>query len=370
MQKELLVQTFLRSNGTFEQLKEKYGINICTSTDGLLSTFNYDQIESPKTDPLTCQCRALILENGTWNVAGRLFDRFWNIDEVLEEFNKFNWNDFEAYSKEDGSLIHLYYSNGWHFNTRGSFAQGLMPDNRLTWAQMIESILPMVKINSLNLNKDYSYGMELTCLANKIVRTYTTPSLYLLAVFNKYTHEELSRLEVDTIAHFMDVKRPEFYAFHSRNEVEAFLKWKEEVDATWEGLVLKDSNNRRIKVKTRTYFSLHKLHNNGAIYLDKNLVPWALKEDSDELLIYFPEAVEMLKLVKLKIDAAWDILKELWEKNHRVESQKEFALIVKSNPFCSILFRLRQQKGAAQTIDDLKLAWRGAEDIIAKRLFE
>lgn len=374
---ELNVQKFLRGGGTLEQLKETRGINAVRHNTLPLYIINYDMIDSPKSDSIVRECRQLVLEDGTWDVVNKSYSRFFNLGEMQEEFEKFDWKSCVGSSKEDGSIMSLFrYEGEWFIITRGSWANGYMIDNKTTWAEMFHSILPMEKIKSLNLDPTLCYVFEMCSFVNKVVRKYPTPTLYLLTIFDKNTHQELSKIESDTVAHFMDVKRPEFYKFNSQAEVEALLKEKEETDPTWEGFVLKDGNGLRFKAKTRTYFSLHQMHANGNIFLPKYLVPWALKEDPAELLVYFPETEPYLKPVKDKIDSAWSSLKSTWEENWSIglndgkDGQKKFALTVKSNSFSSILFRLRQQKGAAQSIDDLKMEWRASEELIVKRLFE
>lgn len=367
----LEVQKFLRYGGTLDQLKEQLGIVNCPHPTLPLCIMNYDMIDSPKSDKIVRECRNLVLEQGTWRVVSKSFERFFNLGEMLEEFEKFDWTNCTGTSKEDGSLMSLLNYNGkWLITTRGSWAQGFMFDNKTTWSELFHSVLPMSKIESLNLDPMCTYVFEMCSVINKVVRAYRTPMLYLLAAFNTFTHDELPRLQVDTIAHYMDVNRPEHYVFKSQVEVEAFLKSKEETDATFEGTVLKDGNGLRFKAKTRTYFALHQMHSNGNIFLPQYLVPWALKENPDELLLYFPEVSSYFNDVKNKIDASWASLKELWEKNWQVSGQKEYALAIKHHPFASILFMVRKKFGDKQTIDNVKEMWRDAEDIIIARLFK
>lgn len=77
------VQDFLRKYGEFglTLLNAQYGIVATKDEEGKRVILNYDQIESPKFDPIVKECRGLCLEIGTWNILARGFFRFFNIGE-------------------------------------------------------------------------------------------------------------------------------------------------------------------------------------------------------------------------------------------------------------------------------------------------
>src|SRR4029077_15803171 len=120
----LEIQKFLRSGGTFEELRAR-GIYDYEHPSLPLVGLKYDQIEAIKSDPLVIECRGIVLEKGSWNIIAKGFDRFFNLGEQPEIFKDFDWEEFVCQTKEDGSLIFLYhYADEWRVNTSGSFAQG------------------------------------------------------------------------------------------------------------------------------------------------------------------------------------------------------------------------------------------------------
>ena len=119
----LKVQEFLHGGGTLEELKEKLGIKLTYHPTDPLVILNYDQIESPKMDPIVQECRGLVIELHTWNVIARAFNRFFNAEEALDINKNFDWNRFDAFEKADGSLVLVYWYKEWRINTRGSFAE-------------------------------------------------------------------------------------------------------------------------------------------------------------------------------------------------------------------------------------------------------
>lgn len=64
----LKVQEFLLSGGTLAQLEEQYSIKIREHSFLGVVCLNYDQINSPLGEEIVQECRALILEVGTWKI--------------------------------------------------------------------------------------------------------------------------------------------------------------------------------------------------------------------------------------------------------------------------------------------------------------
>ena len=72
---------YIKQHG-LESLNTDFGIKINEYDD--IVVLNYNQIESPKFHPICDECRALILEKGTWKVLARSFTRFFNVGEGIE----------------------------------------------------------------------------------------------------------------------------------------------------------------------------------------------------------------------------------------------------------------------------------------------
>ena len=69
---------FLKANGNnFQKLTDVYGIKVKDYPEQKLVVLNYDQINSPKMEPIVQECRGLILDYAL-NVVCRPFDRFFN----------------------------------------------------------------------------------------------------------------------------------------------------------------------------------------------------------------------------------------------------------------------------------------------------
>ena len=113
-----LIKEYIESGNSFEDLKTEYSINV-NEFDNLIC-LNYDQIESPKSPNIVRQCRGIVLDKDTLEIVHYPFFRFFNLDEMPEERQKFNWNNafglqksMAVYwvflsSKVSGILLHVH----------------------------------------------------------------------------------------------------------------------------------------------------------------------------------------------------------------------------------------------------------------------
>lgn len=365
----LAIQEYLFSGKTLDDVKSEFGINVYEHPTLPLVGFKYSQIESPKTHPVVRDCRGIVLEKNTWNCVAKPFKRFFNVGEDNENFQKFTWDNFTCTSKEDGSLMIVYFYQGeWHVNTSGSFGLGECQFSGMTWRELFWKTS---NISKKRLKPDSTYIFELCTPFNKIVRTYPKSTVYLLSMFDINTLQEHTIEHVDNVARHLDVKRPTHYHFKSMDEVSAFLRGVEEGDKTFEGIILRGSDDERFKAKSQTYVALHHLKDNGNICNPKRLVPLVLAGEVDEVLAYLPEVEPYLRDCEAKIDEAWTALSNVWWENWQIEGQKEFAIAINKGftRFTGLLFTLRKKYGKDQTEELLKQLWREHGDGIVKVLY-
>jgi T4 RnlA family RNA ligase len=333
----MLVQDFLRKQ-SLEKLKEYYGIKYTQHEDGRV-ILNYDQIESAKhkTNPIVRECRGLVLDsNNNWNLVARAFTRFFNLGETDDDKN-FDWSSCTGFDKEDGSLILIYlWKDSVHLNTRGSFGDGEVNSSGITWRELFSMACPKWQ----ELNDRYTYCFELCSRYNKVVRDYAEPTTFLLSVFDG--EKELTRGEMLSEDYMIDVNIISSIPFDSEKEVQDKIEQLEKDDPTFEGYVLRDRDNNRIKVKSSTYLSLHRLFNNGNIAHVKNLLPIILKGEIDEIITYFPEMKQRIDDVKTFIDECKTELENYWFCFHDEKNQKKFALAIKDCKLSSYLFTARK----------------------------
>ena len=356
----LEVQKYLRSGKTFTDLETEFGIKSIFHPVSPIVKLKYSQIDSDKTLPIVRECRGLILTKESFDVLGKSFDRFFNLGEALEINNKFVWDEpFDSFEKADGSLIILFYDpyfSEWKVSTSGSFAEDVICENGPKWNELVFRLLLDGMNNNEELipyDKNYTYVFELCSPYNKVVREHPISKLVLLSVFNNSTLDEISYQELQEISTNIGIPLVEKYEFKNINDLMQAIDEKETHDPTFEGFVLKDKNGLRIKVKTKTYLALHHLKGNGNVFLNKNLLPFVLKNEGDELLSYFPECKDVFYELKAKVEVLKQNLLKAWRDNHHLTVQKEFATSIKNVTMNSVLFKVRKENGNEQDVIDM-----------------
>ncbi len=226
----LEVQKYLNKN-SLEKLKEELGIDYKIHNSLPLVILDYSQIDSPKTHPIVQECRGLVLELDTWKIVAKGFNRFFNLGEALEITNCFNWDNFYAKTKEDGSYIMLYHYNGdWHVKTRNSFGDGKLQDTNLTWKELFLSTLKCD--NWLRDFDKNSVGIfELCSIYNKIVRHYQEPQSYLLGVYNRHKNV-IDQWDNDLSLYMFGVNTPREYKFYGKEDFLGFYVWIQSLSKT------------------------------------------------------------------------------------------------------------------------------------------
>ncbi len=365
----LEIQKYLRDNDTdLDVAADVKGLNLAVHPTLGMIIVNYDQLNSRKTCPIARQCRSLVLD-GEYNLVSKSFDRFFNLGEMVNEVDNFDWSNFIVQEKLDGSLVGIHYSHGqWHVRTRASWAEGLMQFQDFTW---FEGILKAIDCTPDEFQKDcnryldqkLTYVCEFCSPWNQVVRRFELPYLYLLTAFEG--EQEIGWDDLDYPEFFWEPRR---YQFSSLQEIEEFITKQGEEDKTWEGVVVRDRNNERWKIKSPTYLALHRLRGEGDnLYNPKNLVPLILAGDTEEVITYFPSVQPHIQRLKSQLDADYAQLVKIWLEHWQIESQKEFALtIMGRTPYTSILFNMRKKYGKDQSILQLGDEWRNSGDLLIK----
>ncbi len=336
----LETQKYLLENG-LQSLREAFEIEVAESED--LVILNYSICGKNKYHPIVKECRSLCLEKGTWNVVSRAFDRFFNYTECPENDEKFNWNNFVVEEKVDGSLCSVYFYKGqWQVNTRGSFAQGLVDGYNGTWQQLFEEALGY-KLEDFSGHEGYSYIFELCSPYTRVVAYHGKPTIYLLSIFNVKDNYELDSLK-NLYCHNESFGIPKIFQWKNIDGILKFLN-NPDLEFSFEGFVLRDSNNLRIKVKNPKYVAVHHLKGNNNLFLTKNLLPLVLADNQaelDEVCAYFEEIKPKVNKLKEEINIIKRQITERWVRSCNIVSQKDFALNIYDSPFKSILFNARK----------------------------
>ena len=192
-QQLLELQKFILANPSDwkEKLQAKpYCLKIQEDDD--LALFKYSQIDSDFSETIYREARGDILERDTWKIVRFAFRKFFNLGEPHAD--KIDWESATATSKEDGSLISLYYYKGWQIATNGNLYAWNAPlgvAGFQTFEDLAMEALLKYNVDFRSLNKNYTYTFELCSPYNQIVCSYPDIQLFHTVTVDNRTLEEV-----------------------------------------------------------------------------------------------------------------------------------------------------------------------------------
>ena len=359
----LLVQNFLETH-TFGELAKEHGVYVSFSKSGHKWSLNYDQIEAKESDPLAQECRGLVLSADDGRsftsqasmVEGRLkFDdicpgktkilaypmkRFFNYGQGSAV--NINWSDpkLSVLEKLDGTLCVAYWDpfvNKWCIATRSVPEADLFMDNGLfTFRTLFEKAVEDTLHHTFDqlcdkLHKDFTYCFELTTPYNRIVVYYPNNGITLLAARDLRTLEE-----VDPSKH-IQAGVPVVQA-HTYTSVSELVDWVSSLNPMeHEGVVVRDAQFNRIKVKNAAYVAYNRVRDTLGTS-ERNCLEIVLQEKDDDVISFLPE--EIVKNL-LRIKAGLQVLIKKYDETYQVAftaanavapgDKKTFAISITKN---------------------------------------
>lgn len=394
----LLVQEYLKSK-SFDQLSKEHGVYASFSKSGHKFSLNYDQIEAKESDPLSQQCRGLVLachdgrnlSSEAVNVDGKLsydniipgettilaypMNRFFNYGQGAAA--NVNWADpnLAVLEKLDGTLCILYFdtfTSQWCVATRSVPEADLLMDNGIfTFRTLFEKALKDTSGRSFedftnHLNKRITYCFELTTPYNRIVVNYPDCRVTLLAARLHYDVDDdlkaFEEISPKSLATGMKNYEPilsgvPIVGWHAYNSMQELVDWVSTLNPMeHEGVVVVDSNFNRIKVKNAAYVAYNKLHDRLGSS-ERNCMEFILLEKDDDVKAFLPEEIvknmETLKQGLQNALAKYDAVYELIQLNMNAlgdgATQKDFALMVNNHKelWSSPFFQIRAGKASS-----------------------
>ena len=255
--------------------------------------FKYSQIESDFSLDIVKEARGLILEDKTWKVICYPFNKFFNFGE--EYADNIDWESAVVETKEDGSLIKIYfYNDEWKIATNGTIDAEdaeLQSGPYKNFRQLFDAAAEKCHFDFSKLNRYFTYCCEICSSFNIIICPQSEMRLIHIGTRNNRTFQEV---ETD-----IGIPHPQRYALSSLEDCIAMAKT---FDFTKEGFVVKDKNYNRIKVKSEDYVRVHRLANNGSM-TEERAIELIRTNELDEFFTYFPHYKEYIGRIKAKIAA-------------------------------------------------------------------
>jgi hypothetical protein len=296
--------------------------------------FKYSQIESDFSLDIVKEARGLILEDKTWKVICYPFNKFFNFGE--EYADNIDWESAVVETKEDGSLIKIYfYNDEWKIATNGTIDAEdaeLQSGPYKNFRQLFDAAAEKCHFDFSKLNRYFTYCCEICSEFNIIICPQSEMRLIHIGTRNNRTFQEV---ETD-----IGIPHPQKYALSSLEDCIAMAKT---FDFTKEGFVVKDKNYNRIKVKSEDYVRVHRLANNGSITLERAIDLIRMNE-IDEFVSYFPNYTFYInnirnRLAAFRNDILFNVNMALIGKME-CKTRKDFAATAKTFPYPAIWFKV------------------------------
>lgn len=320
----LKIQEFILAHDNWRELLADAPYNLKISEDDGYVLFKYNQIASDFNEEICKEARGLILDTqDNFRVVRYAFKKFFNVDEGFAAH--LDWDTAVATEKIDGSIMSVWFARGkWHLSTNGTIdafkaeLNGVGPYK--TFGELFESVLPLSRFSEFsNILAHQCYTFELVSPYNKVVIDYPETKVYLLSIRNMNTLVEHPLDEVAEFANRFNFTMPQFYYM---NDEAGFRRLVEQMPEGHEGIVVRDENGERVKIKTLLYFEMHRAKNNGVITLER-IVDLIRANDHYEFLSYFPEYQSVFDDIKRQIDHSEVVIEKVrqdvaeWKNNNK-----------------------------------------------------
>ena len=305
--------------------------------DGPYVMLKYNQLESDMGLRIVQEARGIIFRKigCIYQCVCHPFHKFFNYGEKYAA--TIDWNTAVVTEKIDGSLMKVWYDDGWRLSTNGTINafQAPVNDQGISFGHLFEEILGKPIDDFFKYwDQSLTYLFEMTSMRSQVTIPYPD-RIYMLAWINTETGEELPVNEGFCLlskAHGLYV--PRIYKMSSLTEciAAANLLSKNE-----EGFVVADGNGHRIKVKSPEYLIAAHLANNGA--LTRGRILEAICNDQvDDLIAYVPQAGPMIKEVQEDFNIYVTKMAMQWFKMEKPKSRKLFAAEACKYPYARYLF--------------------------------
>ena len=342
----LEVLEFINNNlETWEEVLSSSPYNIIIKKKEPFVLLKYNQIESDMSIKIVQECRGLILkkEGNKYKIASLRFTKFFNYGQ--DGAAKLNFeNPIEVSQKIDGSLIGVWYDKdtGWHISTSGNIDASDAPiqfqtDKLKTYEDLFLEAIPF---NIEDLNKNVTYMFELISPYNRIIVPYKETEVYLLSIRENASLKEYPSNVVDDLGEELGCKTPRKFNCANINEAIEAVNSLKEGDEHFEGFVLRDWQNQRVKLKSPDYMNLFFIKGEG-VFSEKKILKLILDEQDDDILGHFPEYKEDFDRVRRALSTyiakCKSALEDLSQCNF--DNKKELAQAYKESDYKDVIFK-------------------------------
>lgn len=326
---------FIKSHENWEELLTAEPYNLKISRDAGYIIFKYNQISSDFTLNLVRECRGLIIRELDMTVVCYPFYKFGNYGESY--CPDIDWSTSSVQEKIDGSLMKVWFDDGWHISTNGT-----IDAFKAELASMFHDTYGALFLDAVRngigdehkffglLDPKFTYMFELVGPENRVVIPYEKNEIYFLGARYMDSFYE----QIPEAACFDELRK--YFKIPKRFELKTFNDVKAAADAmSWdtEGFVVCDAQFNRVKIKSPEYVKAHFCRQNNII-TQEHLLEVILSGERAEFLTYagdFKDELDKVEKaysnIRIRITVECDLL-------HLASfaSRKDLAMYVKTKP--------------------------------------
>ena len=279
--------------------------------------FKYDQFESDFCNPIVRAARGSVLEiKSNIRPICLPFYKFNNLGQ--EGCDEVDWNTAEVSLKIDGSLIKISkIDNEIFLFTNGSWAdQEVEPtglageetetDNCKTYADFINYCLTDKPLWFDNIPNNTTMMFELVGPKTRVLVKYPKTKMYFLGARDNLTTKEYKRVDFKNKYEIPFDVPPTFDFDNEKDLLKELEKW----EGDKEGVVICDSNFRRIKIKTDAYKKLKFIRGEGN-FSEKAILQSVIEGSEDDAMAAFPELYTKIIEIKNKVRNYLEVRKSI-----------------------------------------------------------
>lgn len=289
----------LLATNSLDDLRKSHDLFVKYHQTESLAILHYGKLAKTKQVSETDSCRGLIIETfAPYKVVSRGFDRFIPRQEDLQA----DFHVKKATVKEDGSLMFLFkYKGQYLLSTMYDFADQPLALSTTTppktYTQLFMEIInqPLQEFAEMIINQFpnpeeiMTLCFEMCSLENRVIKPYNTPTLFLTSVYggtNGYIEYDIP----EELVLFPNVRLVEQISFPSTIKLLDAYNLVEQIvsnrnDIMFEGLVLQNTDGRRVKIKNKYYYTHHLLKYKGWTRCTPELIAPLIFEKLDEQII-------------------------------------------------------------------------------------
>lgn len=321
----LELEKLLNSNENWVEILTNKPYCIKIKSMGKYYLFMYDMVESDFSQRIVQESRGIIFyqeDDGKFTPVCVPMFKFFNYGEPNAA--KIDWDSARIQEKVDGSLVKLFYHNGWKWATNGTIdannAEVSGFDGTKTFMDVIMMTDEYKRImeNIDRLDKDITYMFELVSPYTTVVIHYDKPVLYKLSERNNKTLQEY-------FCPLLGIVSPNEFGFP--HELESIVEIAKQLPFDEEGYVVVDKYFNRIKIKSPAYVAASHMKNNGVV-TPKRVVDLIKTGEQKEFLTYYPEYDKIITEVEEKIQKCETKIQELIQfvSQNKFETRKDLAM--------------------------------------------